>query len=101
MFWLSSVIHLELGLASRGRGPSLLEDPSLMPQTPGHAVEANCVWQGDLKFWFGCGTVPCVCGQDLGASVSRCGRQWRAGSPSSCIWLVMIFLSFSVFNESS
>jgi hypothetical protein len=101
VFWLSCVVLLELGLASRGRGPSLFGDPSLMPQKPVEAVDADPVRRGDLKFWFGCGIVPWVCGQDMGASFSRCGRQWQAGGPSSYIWFVMTLFSFSVFNESS
>jgi hypothetical protein len=51
-----------------------------------------CLAVGHLKFGLGCGTVPCVCEQDLGASVSRCGRQWWAGGPSPCIRFVIIFL---------
>jgi hypothetical protein len=50
-------------------------------------------WSGRvvLTFWFGCGTIPCVWWQDFGASVSRCGRQWRAGGPSPCIRCGIIF----------
>jgi hypothetical protein len=37
---------------------------------------------------------PCVCGQNLGESVSRCGCQWRAVCPSSCIGFVITLFSF-------
>jgi hypothetical protein len=60
--------------------------------------EKLCLAVGHLKFGLGCGTIPCFCKQDLGASVIRCGRQWRAGGPSPCIWFTIFCLFFSVFN---
>jgi hypothetical protein len=87
-------------LASHVRGPSLFGDPSLVPQMPTYVVEANCVWHGYLKFWFGCETVP-VC---LWAELGHIGQPMRAPVagrwPVFTYWVCYDFIFFSVFNES-
>jgi hypothetical protein len=96
VFWFSCVIRFEFGLARHVRGgPSLFGDPLLMPQMPRYVVEANCVWRGYLKFWFGCGTVPVR----LWAELGRIGQPMRApvaGRRSIFMYWVCYYFIFCI-----